>query len=69
MTGICACAHAVGAHLDAWPRPAPCLAEIRDEDGRRRPCPCPDYRPARARRTRRRRSPAVRLLRWLWGTR
>jgi hypothetical protein len=70
MSGTCAsCAHGMGAHLNAWPRPAACTAQIRDQEGNRRPCPCPDYRPLRARHASRRRSPAVRLLRWLWGAR
>jgi hypothetical protein len=45
VSGICACAHGVGAHLDAWPRPAMCTVQIRDEEGRPRRCPCGDYRP------------------------
>ena len=81
MSGTCACAHGMGAHLNAWPRPAACTVLLRDKDGNPRRCPCSDYRPvtrpARSRPRRvprgrhggRRRSPAVRLLRWLWGAR
>lgn len=78
MSGICACAHAMGAHLNAWPRPAACTVLLRDKEGNPRRCPCPDYRPVARRASRHprrvprsvaRRSPAVRLLRWLWGAR
>jgi hypothetical protein len=72
---MCACSHPREMHAHRWPKPADCLARVRDPQAKRMvKCPCPDYlpvvsgprrRPPQTRRRSRKRRAARSILRGL----